>query len=65
MRHATPPTEMTAQSLALACLVVALMGALLGFTGIAGSAAWAAKVAFLVFLLLGVLAFLKQCSPRR
>jgi uncharacterized membrane protein YtjA (UPF0391 family) len=36
----------------LAFLIIALLAALLGFTGIAGSAAWMAKAFFALFLVL-------------
>lgn len=44
--------------LAIACLVVALIAALLGFGGIAGSFIGVAKILFVVFLVLAVLSFL-------
>ena len=37
-------------SWSLTFLVVALLAALLGFTGLAGTAAWVAKIMFVVFL---------------
>lgn len=43
--------------LAIACLVVALIAALLGFGGIAGSFVGVAKILFVVFLVLAVLSF--------
>lgn len=42
---------------ALTFLVVALIAALLGFSGIAGSATYMAKVLFFVFLILFLLSF--------
>ena len=44
--------------LAIALLVIALVAALLGFGGIAGSFIGVAKIVFVVFLILSVLAFL-------
>lgn len=44
--------------LAIACLVIALLAALLGFGGIAGSFMGVAKILFVVFLVLAVLSFL-------
>ncbi len=44
--------------LAIACLVIALIAALLGFGGIAGSFVGVAKIFFVVFLILAVLSFL-------
>ncbi len=44
--------------LAITCLVVALVAALLGFGGIAGSFVGVAKILFVVFLILAVLSFL-------
>jgi uncharacterized membrane protein YtjA (UPF0391 family) len=43
---------------AIALLVIALVAALLGFGGIAGSFIGVAKIVFVVFLILSVLAFL-------
>ena len=43
--------------LAIACLVIALIAALLGFGGIAGSFVGVAKILFVVFLVLAVLSF--------
>jgi len=43
--------------LAIACLVIALIAALLGFGGIAGSFVGVAKILFVVFLILAVLSF--------
>jgi uncharacterized membrane protein YtjA (UPF0391 family) len=43
--------------LAIACLVIALIAAVLGFGGIAGSFVGVAKILFGVFLVLAVLAF--------
>ena len=42
----------------LVFLVVALIAAGLGFSGIAGDAAWIAKVLFVVFLIVWVVSFL-------
>lgn len=44
--------------LAIACLVIALIAAVLGFGGIAGSFVGVAKILFVVFLILAVLSFL-------
>jgi uncharacterized membrane protein YtjA (UPF0391 family) len=44
--------------LAIACLVIALIAAVLGFGGIAGSFIGVAKILFVVFLVLAVLSFL-------
>jgi uncharacterized membrane protein YtjA (UPF0391 family) len=44
--------------LAIACLVIALIAAVLGFGGIAGTFMGAAKLLFVVFLVLAVLSFL-------
>lgn len=44
--------------LAIALLVIALIAALLGFGGMAGSFVWLAKIVFLVFLVLAVFSFL-------
>lgn len=43
--------------LAIACLIVALIAAILGFGGIAGSFVGIAKILFVVFLVLAVLSF--------
>ncbi len=43
--------------LAIACLVIALIAAVLGFGGIAGSFVGVAKILFVVFLILAVLSF--------
>lgn len=44
--------------LAIACLIIALLAAVLGFGGIAGSFMGVAKILFVVFLVLAVLSFL-------
>ena len=44
--------------LAIACLVIALLAAVLGFGGIAGSFMGVAKILFVVFLVIAVLSFL-------
>jgi uncharacterized membrane protein YtjA (UPF0391 family) len=44
-------------NLAITCLVIALIAALLGFGGIAGSFVGIAKILFVVFLILAVVAF--------
>ena len=51
--------------LAIACLVIALIAALLGFGGIAGSFVGVAKILFVVFLILAVLTFLGGGFRRR
>jgi uncharacterized membrane protein YtjA (UPF0391 family) len=43
--------------LAIVCLVIALIAAVLGFGGIAGSFVGVAKILFIVFLALAVLSF--------
>jgi uncharacterized membrane protein YtjA (UPF0391 family) len=43
--------------LAIACLVIALIAAVLGFGGIAGSFVGVAKILFVVFLILAVVSF--------
>ena len=43
--------------LAITCLIIALIAAILGFGGIAGSFVGVAKILFLVFLVLAVLSF--------
>ncbi|MBL8854342.1 MAG: DUF1328 domain-containing protein [Planctomycetaceae bacterium] len=45
-------------NLAITCLVIALIAALLGFGGIAGSFVGIAKILFFVFLVLAVVAFI-------
>jgi uncharacterized membrane protein YtjA (UPF0391 family) len=44
--------------LAVACLLIALIAAVLGFGGIAGSFVGLAKILFVVFLIVAVLSFL-------
>jgi uncharacterized membrane protein YtjA (UPF0391 family) len=51
--------------LAIACLVIALIAALLGFGGIAGSFVGVAKILFVVFLVLAVLSFFFGGGLRR
>ena len=51
--------------LAIVCLVVALIAALLGFGGIAGSFVGVAKILFFVFLVLAVLSFFGGSIFRR
>jgi uncharacterized membrane protein YtjA (UPF0391 family) len=48
----------TMLQLAIACLVIALLAAILGFGGIAGSFVGVAKILFVVFLIIAVLSFL-------
>jgi uncharacterized membrane protein YtjA (UPF0391 family) len=43
--------------LAITCLIIALVAALLGFGGIAGSFVGVAKILFVVFLIVAVLSF--------
>ena len=45
-------------NLAIICLVIALIAAVLGFGGIAGSFIGVAKILFVVFLILAILGFL-------
>jgi len=40
--------------------VVAIIAAILGFSGIAGTAAWVAQLPFVAFLILAVPSFLKR-----
>jgi uncharacterized membrane protein YtjA (UPF0391 family) len=51
--------------LAIVCLVIALIAALLGFGGMAGEFVWFAKVLFVVFLILAVIGFLGGAFRRR
>jgi uncharacterized membrane protein YtjA (UPF0391 family) len=44
--------------LAIACLIIAIIAAILGFGAIAGSFVGVARILFLVFLALAVLSFL-------
>jgi uncharacterized membrane protein YtjA (UPF0391 family) len=55
----------TMLQLAVACLVIALIAALLGFGGIAGSFVGVAKILFVVFLVLAVLSFFGSGYRRR
>jgi uncharacterized membrane protein YtjA (UPF0391 family) len=48
----------TMLQLAITCLVIALIAAILGFGGIAGSFVGVAKILFVVFLVLAVLSYL-------
>lgn len=50
-------------SWAVTFLIVALIAALLGFTGIAGTAVWIAKVLFFVFLILFIVTLLFGRRP--
>ena len=50
--------KMTMLQLAVACLVIALLAAVLGFGGIAGSFVGIAKLLFVIFLIIAVLSFL-------
>jgi len=53
-----PFKELTTMlQLAIACLVIALIAAVLGFGGVAGSFVGVAKILFIVFLVLAVLTF--------
>ena len=49
--------EFTMLQLAIACLVIALIAAVLGFGGVAGSFVGVAKILFVVFLVLAVVSF--------
>lgn len=51
--------------LAVICLIVALILAVLGFGGIAGSFVWAAKLLFIVFLILAIISALGGVMSRR
>jgi uncharacterized membrane protein YtjA (UPF0391 family) len=51
--------------LAITCLVIALIAALLGFGGIAGSFVGVAKILFVVFLIFAVLSFFGGGFRRR
>jgi uncharacterized membrane protein YtjA (UPF0391 family) len=50
--------KLTMLQLAIACLVIALIAAVLGFGGIVGTFIGVAKILFFVFLVLAVLSFL-------
>ena len=50
---------------AIACLVIALIAAFLGFGGIAGSFIGVAKILFVVFLIIAVLSFVGGGFRRR
>ena len=50
--------------LAIVCLVIALIAALLGFGGVAGSFVGVAKILFVVFLVLAVVSFWGTASER-
>jgi uncharacterized membrane protein YtjA (UPF0391 family) len=51
--------------LAIACLVIALVAALLGFGGMAGSFVGLAKIVFVVFLIIAVASYLGGAYSRR
>ena len=51
--------------LAIACLVIALVAALLGFGGMAGSFVGLAKIVFVVFLIIAVASYLGGTYSRR
>ena len=55
----------TMLQLAITLLVIALIAALLGFGGLAGSFVGLAKIVFFVFLVLAVLSFLGGGMSRR
>ena len=57
--------DRTMLQLAITCLVIALIAALLGFGGIAGSFVGVAKILFFVFLVFAVLSFLGGGMRRR
>ncbi|XZE17581.1 DUF1328 domain-containing protein [Pirellulaceae bacterium SH449] len=50
--------------LAIACLVIALIAAIMGFGGIAGSFVGVAKILFVVFLALAVLSYVFSGARR-
>jgi uncharacterized membrane protein YtjA (UPF0391 family) len=50
-------------SWALTFLIIALIAAVLGFGGIAGSAAWIAQVLFGIFIILFLVSFLFRGRP--
>ena len=50
-------------SWALAFFIVAILAALLGFSGIAGTLAWAAQVLFVVGLILAILFYVTGRRP--
>ena len=50
---------------AIACLVIALIAAFLGFGGIAGSFMGVAKILFVVFLIIALLSFVGGGFRRR
>jgi uncharacterized membrane protein YtjA (UPF0391 family) len=52
-------------SWALTFLIIALIAAVLGFGGIAGSAAWIAQVLFGIFIILFLVSFLFRGRPPR
>ncbi len=56
--------ELAMLSWALAFLIVALLAALLGFTGIVGPASWIAKLVFGVFLALFLVAVISNRRRR-
>jgi uncharacterized membrane protein YtjA (UPF0391 family) len=56
--------ELMMLQLAIACLIIALIAAVLGFGGIAGSFIGVAKILFVVFLVLAVLSFLGGAMRR-
>ncbi len=51
--------------LAIACLIIALLAAVLGFGGIAGSFVGVAKILFIVFIVLALLSFVGGGFQRR
>jgi uncharacterized membrane protein YtjA (UPF0391 family) len=61
----TEMKDFTVLQLAIACLVIALILAVLGFGGMAGSFVGVAKVLFVIFLVLAVLSFLFGGPLRR
>lgn len=50
--------DMIMFNLALTFFIIAIIAAILGFTGIAGTLVWAAKVLFLAGLILAIVFFL-------
>ena len=51
--------------IAIACLLIALTAAFLGFAGVAPEYEWVAKVLFFVFVVFAVLTFMGHTFRRR
>jgi uncharacterized membrane protein YtjA (UPF0391 family) len=49
---------------AVVFLIVAIIAAVLGFSGIAATSSWIAQMLFVVFLILAVISFLTGRKPR-